>query len=280
MRWSHIEKSASHAPWVALLLSFSFPTASAQECGHIAPKKQDAHFPQAVRTDDSTVVVHIDSDTAVTLPLSYVLEYKAGGKKEIATAQPHPADTATRYERHRQHAMKRWMRLIPSQATLQYAGSIGLVSAGIGWHYGKKDHWESEILIGVLPKYKSDEVSATFTLKERYVPWHCRVHRRWTIEPLTAGLFFNFIGGEDFWRRQPSRYPKNYYGFSTKVRTNIFLGQRLRFNIPRKRRLLHQAVSAYYEISTCDLYLVSKFTNKDYPWSETLSLALGLMWEM
>lgn len=191
-----------------------------------------------------------------------------------------PIEKLSRYDKNRQRLMKRWKRLIPTQASLQYAGSIGLMSAGWGWHYGKGQHWETDMLIGVVPRYHTEKFHTTFTIKQRYVPWHCMVSHRWTIEPLTAGVFFNTISGDDFWRSLPDKYPKHYYGFSTKVRANIFLGQRLRYNIPRSKRLAHQAVSFYYELSSCDLYIVSKATNKEYPWQETLSLALGLRWEM
>lgn len=191
-----------------------------------------------------------------------------------------PIEKLSRYDKNRQRLMKRWKRLIPTQASLQYAGSIGLMSVGWGWHYGKGQHWETDMLIGVVPRYHTEKFHTTFTIKQRYVPWHCMVSHRWTIEPLTAGMFFNTISGDDFWRSLPDKYPKHYYGFSTKVRANIFLGQRLRYNIPRSKRLAHQAVSFYYELSSCDLYIVSKATNKEYPWQETLSLALGLRWEM
>lgn len=191
-----------------------------------------------------------------------------------------PIEKLSRYDKNRQRLMKRWKRLIPTQASLQYAGSIGLMSVGWGWHYGKGQHWETDMLVGVVPRYHTEKFHTTFTIKQRYVPWHCMVSHRWTIEPLTAGVFFNTISGDDFWRSLPDKYPKHYYGFSTKVRANIFLGQRLRYNIPRSKRLAHQAVSFYYELSSCDLYIVSKATNKEYPWQETLSLALGLRWEM
>ena len=155
-----------------------------------------------------------------------------------------------------------------------------LMSVGVGWHYGKNQHWETELLIGFVPRYHTESVHTTFTIKERYVPWHCSLNKHLTLQPLTTGLFFNTISGDDFWRDLPSRYPKHYYGFSTKVRTNIFVGQRFRYHIPPGKRLLHQAVSVYYELSTCDLYLASKLTNKSYPWGQTLSLAFGIRWEM
>ena len=186
----------------------------------------------------------------------------------------------SRYEKRVNRYVSRWNRFIPNQAVLQYAGSIGLINAGFGWHYGRNKSWETELLVGVLPKYHSASAHFTFTAKERFTPWHCHINPRWTIEPLTTGVFFNTISGEDFWRRQPSRYPKNYYWFSTKVRTNIFIGQRVRFRIPDHRRFMHQYISLYYEISTCDLYLASKFNNKSFPWRETLSLAIGLKWDI
>ncbi len=187
---------------------------------------------------------------------------------------------SARYVNHRRRMAKGWMRIIPNQFTLQYAGSVGLASMGIGWHYGRADHWETDILVGFVPRYHARHVHYTFTVKERYVPWHCRLSSRWTLQPLTAGLFFNTISGSEFWRREPDKYPKRYYGFSSKIRTNVFLGQRVRYAVPSRRRVFHSAVSAYYELSSCDLYIVSKATNKNYPWCQTLSLAFGLRWEL
>lgn len=251
----------------------------------------------AGKRDTAVSVVRLDSGTVVSLPDSLVRRLAARlGMIDSAEARRYfeadnlllrenldTADTRpvlSRYERHRRKRIKGWAKLIPNQSCLQYAGSIGLLSAGLGWHYGRGDHWETELLVGFLPKYKTETAKSNFTLKQRYVPWHCVLGSRWTVEPLTTGFFFNTISGDDFWKNQPDRYPKDYYGFSTKVRTNIFVGQRLRYNIPHSRRIFLQAMSLYYEISTCDLYLISKITNRHYPWSKTLSLAIGLRCEM
>ena len=237
---------------------------------------------------DSTITVKVDSAVTVELPDTLIrrLARSLGMADTAEIRRKCPGLTAqapkkkTRYEIRRARAIKGWSKLIPKQATLQFAGSIGLLSAGLGWHYGKSDQWETELLVGFVPRYKSESAKTTFTIKERYVPWRCVLGSRWAIEPLTTGVFFNTISGDDFWKNQPDRYPKSYYGFSTKVRANIFIGQRLRYNIPQSKRRLHQAVSLYYEISSCDLYIVSKATNKEFPWRETLSLAFGLKWEM
>ena len=125
---------------------------------------------------------------------------------------------------------------------MQYAGSIGVVAFGTGWHYGRRDNWETELLLGFVPKYNSDKAKVTLTLRQRYVPWHLPVGRDWHVEPLTAGLFFSSIFGENFWASEPSRYPKRYYGFSTKIRTHVFLGQRLKYTIPDRYRLHNKSV--------------------------------------
>lgn len=244
---------------------------------------------------DSSVVIRTDSATTIELPDSVIRKaaLKIGmidttnvTEKIKFMGHLHPDTTLyskksfSKYDKRRIRNQKRWNKLIPNQTTLQFAGSIGMLSAGIGWHYGRGDHWESEFLIGFLPKFQSCEAHTTFTLKQRYVPWHCKISSRWTIEPLTTGIFFNTISGDEFWKRLPDVYPNKYYTFPTKVRTNIFIGQRFRYRIPHKKRILNQAISFYYEISTCDLYLVSKVTNKDFPWRDTFSLAFGLRWDM
>ena len=163
---------------------------------------------------------------------------------------------------------------------MQYAGSIGVVAFGTGWHYGRRDNWETELLLGFVPKYNSDKAKVTLTLRQRYVPWHLPVGRDWHVEPLTAGLFFSSIFGENFWASEPSRYPKRYYGFSTKIRTHVFLGQRLKYTIPDRYRLHNKSVSLYYELSTCDLYLVTAVTNRAVRLRDILSLAVGLRFEV
>lgn len=238
----------------------------------------------ALRTD-SLIRVEVNDSMVVTLPDSLIRQLAIGlGMRDSVSTDSlqrcHDTRHNSIYERRRRKRLEGWMNLIPNQATLQFAGSIGLLNAGLGWHYGRGDHWETELLIGFVPRYHSERTKATFTLKQRYVPWHCQLNSRWTIQPLTTGIGFNTISGDDFWKNLPDRYPHQYYGFSTKVRIHLFLGQRLRYAIPYRHRLLNQAVSLYYELSTCDLYLISKITNRHFPWKETLSLAFGLRWEM
>lgn len=230
---------------------------------------------------DSVFTVRIDSVTTVIIPQSTVRSMaQALGMVDSSAYEQNQPQALPKYQQRIQNMERRWMKLLPNQFTMQYAGSIGLMSAGIGWHYGRSDHWETDFLIGVVPKYHSSGAKATFTIKQRYVPWHCRISSRWTLRPLTTGVFFNTISGDDFWRDLPDKYPRKYYIFPTKVRTNVFFGQQMRYKIPGRHRKLHSAVTFYYELSSCDLYIVSKAVNSSFPWSQTLSLAFGVKWEL
>lgn len=183
-----------------------------------------------------------------------------------------------RYDKRVHRYRMGWDKLIPTHTALQYAGSIGFLSAGFGWDYGKHRQWETTLLFGYLPRYNSDKGRLTFTLKQNYTPWSRNLTEQLSVEPLTCGLFFNTIASDEFWTNEPDRYPKGYYGFSTRVRTHLFLGQRLTWNIDhsRDRRLLAKSITAYYELSTCDLYVVSAFTNRYLKPHDILSLAFGV----
>lgn len=188
-----------------------------------------------------------------------------------------PDSLAGKYDQRIYKYHRWWQGLIPSHTVLQYAGSIGFLSAGVGWDYGKRDQWETTVLLGYLPKYNSQESKLTFTLKQNYTPWSLPLKPgRLTVEPLTCGLFFNTIFSDEFWVDEPDRYPKGYYGFSTRIRTHLFVGQRLTHHFSGKDRK-GRSITAYYELNTCDLYLVSLCTNPDYlKLKDILSLSVGI----
>ncbi len=186
------------------------------------------------------------------------------------------------YVRRVLRARRGWMKLIPNQWTTQFAGSIGAYSIGLGWYYGKRDNWETEMLFGYVPHSNEGEDHLTFTVKQRYVPWRIPLFnsRQWAVEPLTVGVFANLIFGEGFWRKAPSKYTEGYYGFNTKLRYNLFVGQRIRYNVPFSRRKFIKSLSLYYELSASDLHIVSSIPNKCVTLGEILSLAVGFRVEL
>lgn len=182
-----------------------------------------------------------------------------------------------RVHRYRRH----WASLIPTHTIAQYAGNMGLISAGIGWDHGRHRQWETALMAGYLPKFKSCRGKMTITLKETFIPWNFYLRNGWMAEPLSCGLYVNTVLGNEFWGREPSRYPTNYYPFlSTRVRFNVFLGQRLGLIVPRSKRKLVKSVTLFYEVSSCDLYIRSFAQDSDVRLWDILSLSFGAKFQL
>lgn len=178
-----------------------------------------------------------------------------------------------RIHRHREH----WAELIPTHFILQYAGNMGVMSVGIGWDYGKHKQWETNLLFGYLPKISSHRGKLTMTIKENFLPWSMYMKGGWLFEPLSCGLYLNTVFGSEFWDHQPSRYPDKYYEpLNTKVRINAFVGQRVTKIVPANKRKFLKSVSAFYEVSTCDLYMRLLVMEKKVSLWDILCLSVGV----
>ena len=181
---------------------------------------------------------------------------------------------AERPQRKLQQYRSGWNRLIPKYQNIQYAGSMGFLSLGVGWDYGREKQWETEIMFGLVPRFSSNKAKVTFTLKQNYAPWELPLGGKWWLEPLVTGLYMNTVLSDDFWVKEPEKYPNNYYKFSTRVRFHVFVGQRIAIDLgphsPFRR------VTAFYELSTCDLYVISSATNKYVKTWDILSLSFGV----
>ena len=190
------------------------------------------------------------------------------------------ADTlpvAPKYERRISRYRSAWQSLIPTQFILQNAGNMGLLSLGIGWNYGRRDQWETHLLVGRMPKYRSTRGTMTMTLKETFIPWRIGIGKGWDVEPLTTGLYINTVFGHEFWKSQPNRYPDKYYEFmSTKFRLNVFLGERITKTVPNNRRKFIKSITAFYELSTCDLYIRSMIQDSSVHLNDIVGLSLGV----
>lgn len=196
----------------------------------------------------------------------------------LFTVYPIKAQTDTIYYEQGIHKFrKHWAALIPTQCIVQNAGNMGVVSIGIGWDYGKKNQWETHLLFGYIPKYQSNRGKLTTTIKENYIPWSICINNGWSVQPLTTSIYLNTVYGHEFWNTQPGRYPNKYYNFlSTKFRINIALGQRLTKKFPNNQHKSIKSISAFYELSTCDLYIRSKFIDKKIKLKDIIGLSIGV----
>ncbi|MDR0347953.1 MAG: hypothetical protein LBH90_00485 [Tannerella sp.] len=174
-----------------------------------------------------------------------------------------------------------WKNLIPSHVKMQYAGGIGFISAGLGWDYGKSNRWETDVMLGFVPSYSTQRAKATFTLKQHFFAWNNRrISSRITIDPFAAGLAANMIMDGAFWVNEPDRYPDGYYSFSTKLRFWIHAGQRITLHLPGEKKEAARSITAFYEISSCDLYLFRAFANRSLQPGDYLRLAFGLKFHL
>lgn len=171
-----------------------------------------------------------------------------------------------------------WERLIPRYQKIQYAGSMGLISAGVGWDYGKKKQWETDLFLGYLPRFDGSSGHVTITLKENYIPWQLKIKtERWKFDPFTVSMYMNKIFGDEFWSREPDKYPDGYYGLATNLRFNLAFGQRIHFKI--KPIGLSEQVTLYYEFGTNDLYVISYVCNRYLKFTDIFNLSLGIKFQ-
>ncbi|MCC8146789.1 MAG: hypothetical protein LIO93_10230 [Bacteroidales bacterium] len=186
----------------------------------------------------------------------------------------------TKYEERVDKYKSRWENLIPTHQKIQYAGGMGLFSLGVGWDYGKNNQWETDAFLGFLPRYNTKRGKVTFTLKQNFIPWKKRINHRISLEPLTTGMYVNTIFDNKFWMSNPDKYPNNYYTFSTKMRFWIFVGQRITFHFPEEKLRRMKEVTFFYELSSCDLYIVNAVGNSSLKPTDYLKLSFGLKFQI
>ena len=91
-----------------------------------------------------------------------------------------PADSLTlkqerKWDKRVHLKYERWERLKPTHAKMQYAGGMGVTAFGVGWDYGKRCQWETDFLVGYLPRKYADQFRLTFTVKQNYIPWSLQI---------------------------------------------------------------------------------------------------------
>lgn len=192
----------------------------------------------------------------------------------MLSAQESDIANSDKYTKRVNRYANAWERIIPRYSKLQFAGSMGMISLGTGWNY-YRNHWETDMLIGFVPRGSNERANATFTLKQNYYPWHINFGNRVMLEPLSCGIYMNVLFNRDFWGRQPDKYPKGYYWFSTRVRNHVFVGQRISIKLDPESSW-HKSISFFYELSTCDLYIINAIGNSYLRPRDYLSLSFGL----
>jgi hypothetical protein len=151
---------------------------------------------------------------------------------------------------------------LPDHCKLQFAGSIGFLSTGIGYTF-LNNRIDLELYYGFVPSFAGNYFLHSVTLKNGYHFLRKKLKHTWSITPLSIGLFTNYAFGDQFYLFLPKNYPDGYFFWSSALRCHIFLGTDMEKTLSRPFMCIRQ-VGGYLEFNSNDLYLVSFFGNIDY----------------
>ncbi len=170
-------------------------------------------------------------------------------------------------------------RFRPNYVKAQYAGDIACISAGVGYSYSE-NRWETEMLLGYVPKGLRDNGFVTFTLKQNYIPWSVNVVKDKGIYfiPLTCALAVNIAFDPDLGLPNLANYDGGYgyYGFDPSIHFNLMLGQRIVVKRPFCKKGKRD-IAIYYEIGSNELTIINAIRNSSLRPREYLNLGLGLI---
>lgn len=162
----------------------------------------------------------------------------------------------------------------PRHVVVQTGGGLGMVAAGAG--YSLKDRLDLDILAGYVPKKYAGSTLSVFSAKLLYSPWTLPLSPKVSVKPLSVGGYFSYTHGT-INDEEPGQYYKGYYWFSTDTRVGPLLGSRLSYALPPTATGRPRNLSAYYELGSNDLYIISYVQNlKGLSPADILTLSLGL----
>lgn len=141
-------------------------------------------------------------------------------------------------------------RFLPHHSKLQFAGSIGLLSAGLGYE-SKNEKFQTDFYYGYVPESAGGIAIHSVTGKFTWTPFSTRIAPGTRLSWLSAGVLVNYAFGKQYFLFSPRNYPLHYYGLPTAAHIGFFAGGGIR---------RHQ-LGLYYEIGTTDKMLGSYVRN-------------------
>lgn len=168
-------------------------------------------------------------------------------------------------EENQQH---RWF--VPDYATVQFAGNIGYLSAGIGYHLfnGKI---KTEFIYGYVPKKYAHVDIHTFSSKNTF-PLFRKEFLGLEIAPY-LGFTFSYETGRNSFVELPSQFPSGYY--SPNAFHLCFLG-----GVSAKQNLnpmyFIKGIEFYAEAVSVDSFFWYKLQSRQIKLYQVVSMALGI----
>ena len=162
----------------------------------------------------------------------------------------------------------------PDHIKVQYAGGMGFISIGAGYHT-KNQKLEADLYYGYLPESIGGIRIHSISAKIIWIPMHSVSIKKYQVEPLMTGLIVNYSFGKQYFSFNPPYYPFSYYSFPTAIHAALCLGSRIGFNFPPNTFV--SRVSFYYEILSFDREIISLVSNtKSLSITDIVTLSLGV----
>ena len=151
-------------------------------------------------------------------------------------------------------------KIFPTEAlSLQYAGSIGWLSAGY-FRGTKNEKIEFGFVYGFTPKFVGGNIN-TIGLKFIYNPIKIQVNNTISFEPIQTGFFITQNFGHNLHIKWPDQYEEQYYNWTNSTRFHIFLSTQASYTLNTKRV---KKIAMYFETNTNELYFNSYMGNNNW----------------
>ncbi len=149
-------------------------------------------------------------------------------------------------------------QLIPDFATLQYAGSIGYLSAGAGYDvFESKARFSTHF--GVVPVRTGGQLNVV-SIKFFYKPITLTVWNRVRMNPIDIGIMASYHYGNKFETHGlEGEYPKGYYWWHPAFRTHLAIENSVTYEFKKGHRFT--SITGYIEFNTNELYFISFIRN-------------------
>ena len=165
-------------------------------------------------------------------------------------------------------------KLLPDHAKLQYAGGIGFVSLGFGYH-NRNQRLECDFYYGYVPEQVGGVSIHSVTVKLNWMALKTIQKKNLSIKPLVAGILVNYSFGKQYFSFNPRNYPYSYYGFPTSLHSALLVGSQLGVSFPDAKRA--RGLAFYYELLFFDQDIANFVGNtRSLQFTDILTLGLGI----
>lgn len=153
---------------------------------------------------------------------------------------------------------KKDYRLVPDFAVVQYAGSIGYVSAGVGYDV-LKSNARFSAHFGTVPANRGGKLNV-ISAKLIFIPATLTIWNRVKLNPVDIGVMGSYNYGDNFETSWPEGvHPRGYYWWNPAFRAHVAMESSVTYQFKKGHSL--RSITGYVEFNTNELYFITFLQN-------------------